>query len=104
MQGNGAEMMRLACCLLTERGVRVCAPIHDALLVEGSADGIAGVVDATLDAMREASELVLPGFPLRSEAKVFAHPDRYTDERGRSMWETVQRLLTEESELSLYPN
>ena len=37
MQGNGAEMMRLACILATEQGVTVCAPIHDALLVEGDA-------------------------------------------------------------------
>jgi hypothetical protein len=97
MQGNGAEMMRLACCLLTEQGIRVCAPVHDALLVEGPAEGIADVVDVTQRAMREASELVLPGFPLRSEAKVFVYPNRYTDERGRCMWETVQRLLVEDS-------
>ena len=40
MQANGAEMLRLACCLATERGVAVCAPVHDALLVEGPADRI----------------------------------------------------------------
>src|SRR3954464_13305113 len=34
MQANGAEMLRLACCLATERGIRVCAPVHDALLIE----------------------------------------------------------------------
>ena len=34
MQANGAEMLRLACCLATERGVKVCAPVHDALLIE----------------------------------------------------------------------
>ena len=39
MQANGAEMLRLACCLATERGVEVCAPVHDALLIEGDADG-----------------------------------------------------------------
>ena len=38
MQANGAEMLRLACCLATERGVDVCAPVHDALLVEGPTD------------------------------------------------------------------
>src|SRR5262249_1786211 len=27
MQANGAEMMRLACCLATERGIQVCAPV-----------------------------------------------------------------------------
>ena len=37
-QANGAEMMRLACCLATERGVSVVAPVHDAVMVEGPAD------------------------------------------------------------------
>jgi hypothetical protein len=93
MQANGAEMLRLACCLATERGITVCAPVHDALLVEGPVDGIEDVVTATQAAMREASEVVLPGFPLRTEAKVVRHPDRYLDERGRRMWELVSTLL-----------
>ena len=33
MQAHGAEMLRLACCLATEKGVEVVAPIHDALLI-----------------------------------------------------------------------
>jgi hypothetical protein len=93
MQANGAEMLRLACCLATERGIAVCAPVHDALLVEGPASSIEAVVAETQRAMREASELVLPGFPLRTDAKVVRHPDRYMDERGRKMWETVSALL-----------
>jgi hypothetical protein len=95
MQANGAEMMRLACCLATERGVTVCAPVHDALLIEGPADGIADEVEATQAAMREASELVLPGFPLRTEAKIVRHPDRYMDPRGKRMWDTIGGLLKE---------
>jgi hypothetical protein len=98
MQAHGAEMMRLACCLTTERGIQVCAPVHDALLVEGPADSIEDVVARTQEAMREASELVLPGFPLRTDAKVVRYPDRYEDERGQRMWETVQRLLAETPE------
>jgi DNA polymerase I-like protein with 3'-5' exonuclease and polymerase domains len=93
MQANGAEMLRLACCLATERGITVCAPVHDALLVEAEAGDIAAVVARTQEAMREASELVLPGFPLRTDAKVVCWPDRYLDERGRRTWETVSGLL-----------
>jgi hypothetical protein len=94
MQANGAEMMRLACCLATERGITVCAPIHDALMVEGPADEIEGVVSQTQQAMREASELVLPGFPLRTDVpRIVRYPDRYMDERGQAMWETVTGLL-----------
>jgi DNA polymerase I-like protein with 3'-5' exonuclease and polymerase domains len=93
MQANGAEMLRLACSLATERGIEVCAPVHDALLVEGPADHIEEVVARTQEAMREASEVVLDGFPLRTEAKIVRHPDRYMDERGQEMWDTVQELL-----------
>jgi hypothetical protein len=97
MQANGAEMLRLACCLATERGISVCAPVHDALLVEADADAIDAVVDRTQEAMREASELVLPGFALRTDAKIVRWPDRYLDERGRRLWETVCRLLEEDA-------
>jgi DNA polymerase I-like protein with 3'-5' exonuclease and polymerase domains len=98
MQANGAEMMRLACCLATERGITVCAPVHDALLVEGPASEIDAVVARTQEAMREASELVLPGFTLRTDAKVVRSPDRYMDDRGRRMWNTVWALLEAENE------
>jgi DNA polymerase I len=40
MQSHGAEMLRNACCLATERGVSVCAPVHDALLIEAPVDVI----------------------------------------------------------------
>jgi hypothetical protein len=97
LQGNGAEMLRLACCLATERGILVAAPVHDALLVEGPADGIEDTVARTQEAMREASELVLPGFPLRADAKIVRYPDRYMDERGRRFWEVVWGLVDEET-------
>jgi DNA polymerase I-like protein with 3'-5' exonuclease and polymerase domains len=95
MQANGAEMLRLACCLATERGIQVCAPVHDALLIEADAASIERDVARTQEAMREASELILPGFPLRSEAKIVRHPERYADPRGTPFWETVWRLLEE---------
>jgi hypothetical protein len=95
MQANGAEMLRLACCLATERAITVCAPVHDALLVEAEAGEIEDVAARTQEAMREASTIVLPGFPLRTDVKIVRHPDRYADERGRRMWETVCGLLAE---------
>jgi DNA polymerase family A len=98
MQANGAEMLRLACCLTTERGIRVCAPVHDALLVEASDEEIDGVVVQTQAAMEEASALVLPGFPLRAEAKIVRYPERYRDPRGSGMWGLVQSLLKEVGE------
>jgi hypothetical protein len=95
MQGSGSEMMRLACCLTTERGIQVCAVVHDALMVEGGTEEIEAVVAETERAMREASELVIPGFPLRTEAKIIRHPDHYADERGSKLWETICHFLAE---------
>jgi hypothetical protein len=93
LQANGAEMLRLACIALTEAGVRVCAPVHDALLVEAPADDIERAVANCQKVMEQASQAVLPDFPLRTEAKVIHFPDRYMDPRGQAMWETVFGLL-----------
>jgi len=95
MQANGAEMLRLACCLATERGIAVCAPVHDALLVEGPADTIEAVVRATQSAMVEASRVVLSGFELRSDTKIVRYPDRYMDPRGERLWGIVGRILAD---------
>src|SRR5262245_5343808 len=79
--------------LATERGIGVCCPVHDAFLIEAAADEIGCETDRMREAMREASVLVLPGFPLRTDAKVVRDPDRYADDRGRAMWEAVARIL-----------
>jgi hypothetical protein len=59
MQANGAEMMRLAACLATERGVEVCAPIHDAFLICAPFDRLEADIAAMRAAMAEASRVVL---------------------------------------------
>ena len=100
-QANGAEMLRLACCLALERGVSVVAPIHDALLVEGLEWEIEDAVAETRESMAEASAIILDGFRLRSDAKVVRWPDRYLDDRGREFWARVMALLPAESEADL---
>lgn len=96
MQANGSEMLRLACCMATERGIEVCAPVHDAILVMAETDRIEEVVRDTQAIMAEASTIVLGGrLTLRSDAKIFHHPERYADERGTEMWATVMGILEE---------
>jgi hypothetical protein len=92
VQGNAAEMLRLACCLLVERGIGLCAPVHDAVMVEGPADQIEDVVAQTRAAMAEASRIVLRGFEIGADAKIVRWPDRYVDDAGAAFWETVMRL------------
>jgi hypothetical protein len=95
MQANGAEMLRLACSLATERGITICAPVHDAVLIEAPVDELPAAVQATQDAMEEASRIVLGGFQLRADSKLIVHPDRYMDERGQKMWATVWTIIRE---------
>ena len=69
MQANGAEILRLACCELTEAGIDVCAPIHDAVLIESPDDRIQQALAKTQRIMQHAAKLVLSGYPLRTEAR-----------------------------------
>jgi DNA polymerase-1 len=94
MQGNGAEMLRLACCLATERGIEVCAPVHDAVLICAPLDRLEADVARMRAAMAEASRIVLAGFELGTDANLIRYPGRYDDQRGRAMWGHVLTLIS----------
>ena len=94
-QATGSEILRLACCLATERGIAVAAPIHDALLVESDAALLDDTVKATKAAMDEASRTVLGGLPVKVDVKVVQYPERYSDKRGEALFACVYRLLEE---------
>jgi hypothetical protein len=96
MQSNGSEMLRLACCYATEQGIRICAPVHDALLVEAPLEQLEEVVQRTQDCMALASQQVLNGFSLRSDAKKVGYPERYSDERGQAFWQEVWAEIGQE--------
>jgi DNA polymerase-1 len=106
MQGNGAEMLRLACCFATKAGIEICAPIHDAVLIRAPTDRLDIKIDRMRECMREASSIVLSGFELRVEVKpeikdaqgkTIGHgvywPNRFMDERGVEMWGRIMCLL-----------
>jgi hypothetical protein len=95
MQANGAEMLRLACCLGIEQGIEVCAPVHDAVLICAPLDRLDEDVARMQDAMREASRVVLDGFELGTDPEIVRYPDRYADPRGAVMWERVMKLIHE---------
>jgi DNA polymerase I len=96
MQANGAEMLRLACCLGTEQGIAVSAPVHDAVLICAPLDRLDADAVRMQDAMREASRIVLDGFELGTDAKIVRYPDRYMDERGGVMWDRVMNLIRQQ--------
>jgi len=95
VQGNGSEMLRLAVCLAVERGIEVCAPVHDAILIGAPLDRLDADIAAAQEAMREASEIILGGFSLRTDVHTVRYPERYMDERGEVMWARVMKLIGE---------
>jgi hypothetical protein len=93
MQANAAEILRLAICLGVENGIRICAPVHDAVLIESPIDELDSDIARMRGYMEQASEVVLNGFRLRTEFTKVCYPDRYMDPRGRRFWDTVMSLL-----------
>jgi len=106
IQGNGAEMMRLACCMAVESGIEVCAPVHDAFLICAPLDQIDARVTEMKFIMEEASRIVLDGFTIRADCPEFDEngkllefpqivrfPNRYMIKRGVGMWTKVMKLL-----------
>lgn len=93
MQANGAEMMRMAAIVATESGIEVCAPIHDAFLVMAPLHRLDEDVVRMQEIMTAAGRLVTGGLDIRTEAEIVRWPDRYMDERGRTMWNSVVKFL-----------
>jgi DNA polymerase-1 len=93
VQSIGGDILRLSCIWATKRGLRLCAPVHDAILLESPVDVIDRDVQLLRDIMARASSLVLGGPALRTDAKIVRHPDHYTDSRGDEIWAHVTQLL-----------
>jgi DNA polymerase-1 len=93
MQANGAEMLRLACCLGTENGISICAPVHDAILIMSPINRLEADIARMQAYMAEASRVILAGFELRSAVKPVVYPESYADEKGQAFWDTVMRIL-----------
>ena len=88
-------MLRLACCLATERGIEVCAPVHDAVLICAPLDRLDADIAGMRAAMAEASRIVLNGFELGTDVAIVRYPDRYSDKRGVKMWNEVTSLISQ---------
>ena len=95
VQGSGDDILRVACIWATRRGLRLLAPVHDAVLIEAPIERIEADVALMQEIMRRASRVVLNGHELRTDAKIIRYPERYTDRRGDAVWANVLQLLSE---------
>ena len=95
MQANSAEMLRIACILIRKAGVTLCAPLHDAILIESSNELIEEHTKIAQRCMVEASKILLDGFALSSDAEIIHHPNRFLDKSTQPFWDQVMEILSE---------
>jgi DNA polymerase family A len=103
VQATGADVLRIACILAVRHGIRLLAPVHDAVLIEAPIDRIEADVALMREIMRRASRIVLNSdangtHELRTDDKIIRYPDRYTDKRGEDIWAYVLRHLADRQE------
>jgi DNA polymerase-1 len=99
MQANGAEILRLACCLATESGIEVCGPVHDALLTCAPLEELEAETASIQAIMTEAGRVVLKGFELRTDATSVRYPNRYMDKRGEVFWGKVMSIVARRQQM-----
>jgi DNA polymerase I-like protein with 3'-5' exonuclease and polymerase domains len=100
VQATGADILRISCILAARHGIKLLAPVHDAVLIEAPIERIEADVALMQEIMRRASRIVLNGdasgtHELRTDAKIIRYPDRYTDKRGEDIWAYVLKHLAE---------
>jgi DNA polymerase-1 len=93
MQANGAEMLRVACMLATEAGISVCAPVHDAVLIEAPLDELDATIAETIAHMEAAAIAVIGAVVPANVEQVIRPGQRFSDARAEVMWNTVVGLL-----------
>jgi DNA polymerase I len=101
IQSAGADILRIACILAARHGIRLLAPIHDAVLIESSIEQIEADVALMREIMRRASRVVLNAttegtHELRTDYTIICYPDRYSDKRGAAIWQRVMQLLADQ--------
>lgn len=94
MQATGAEILRAALIMLDKEGIQVCAPIHDAILIEAPIDIIEEEVKRAQEIMKKTTSVILDGFELNSDVSIYKFPQRYMDERGSEIWELVTETVS----------
>jgi len=101
VQATGAEILRVASILLSEAGIKICAPVHDALLIECEEIEAEETIKTAQTLMERAATIVL-GKPIRTDADIIKYPDRYTDPRGVDTWNKILRILDQIEEIKSF--
>ncbi len=102
IQATGAEILRVACILLSENNTKIVAPVHDAVMIECDEKVADKEIEMARKLMCDASEIVLgTGNRLKTDASIICYPGRYIDEKGAETWRLIMKILEEIKEEGL---
>jgi DNA polymerase-1 len=106
IQSAGAEILRQTCCLVTEAGVQLCAPVHDAILLECAIDEVDETIDHVERLMVDATRLVLnDGRRLQVDSMLgdirvgvekYSYPLHFKQGRDSAVWKLITRMREED--------
>lgn len=96
MQATGAEMIRLACICLDEAGIKLLAPVHDAIMIEFDLDKEEEMIKKAQEIMEKVSEVLLgEGNRVRTEAYIVRYPGSFVGDKGLEVREQIMKTLEE---------
>jgi len=98
IQSSGSEVLHVACVLAERRGIQLVAPVHDAIMAQATIEQAEETSIALDRVMRDAAAIVLRGYELPTDVQMIRPGERYFDERGEAMWNTVNKLVTRRQE------
>jgi hypothetical protein len=94
LQAHGADILRIVCCELTERGYNVCFPLHDSVGVEVPLGCENDAVIQIESIMIEAAGYLGTQVPIRVESKILRPGERYLDSpSAQTEWDSVMAQL-----------
>jgi hypothetical protein len=92
VQSTAADVFRLACSFLNERGIRLLAPLHDSILVEANEGEEEAVKQIITEEMERAAEIII-GLRIPVDQDVIHYPDRLLTKKTRPTWDRIVGVL-----------
>ena len=95
IQANSSGIFRYAAIMARRLDIKICALVHDALLIEAPIDRIEEEAARATLCLERASGLFLHGLTLRVDTVIVREGQRFPDKRGAKVWAHVERTLKE---------
>ena len=101
IQSTGADILRTAGALMYDGGLKICALVQDAVLIEDTSRRIEKSAAFAQECWRNASASVLEdGFELDSDVEIFRwpgsfDPDKDAEDKSKTTWALLRKLLRE---------